>query len=95
MKAFSGDISEGPLQNQARQDPSEDSSVTVLKKSRDLVSFFHFSTIATEKLMTAQKHLKPTSIPLQIVQDVKRRSWSTHSMITRIFDFREPSVKWL
>jgi hypothetical protein len=52
VKAFSGDISEGRPQNRARQDPGEDNSVTVLKKSRDLVSYFHSSTIATEKLIT-------------------------------------------
>lgn len=90
VKAFSGDISEGRPQNRARQDPGEDNSVTVLKKSRDLVSYFHSSTIATEKLITAQKQLNPTSIPLKLVQDVKTRWWSTHSMITRILELREP-----
>jgi hypothetical protein len=73
VRALSGDIAEGRPQNCARQDPGEENSVTVLKNSRDLVSYFHSSTIATEKLMTTLKHLKPTSIPLKLVQDVKTR----------------------
>jgi hypothetical protein len=51
VKAFSGDVAGGVQ--------GEDNSVSVLKKSRDIVSFFHSSAIATEKLIIAQKLLKP------------------------------------
>jgi hypothetical protein len=82
VKAFSGDVA-GGIQG-------EDNSVSVLKKSRDLVSFFHSSTIATEKLISAQKHLKPNCTTLKLLQDVKTRWWSTHSLISRILELRGP-----
>ena len=89
IKAYSGDVSERQPLIFDEEDEGEDTSVSVLKKARDLVSFFHSSTVATERLIAAQKHLKPTSIPLKLVQDVKTRWWSTHSLILRVLELRE------
>ena len=68
IKAYSGDVSDRVPQILDEEDEGEDTSVSVLKKARDLVSFFHSSTVATEKMVAAQKHLRPTSIPLKLVQ---------------------------
>jgi hypothetical protein len=76
VKAFSGDVAGGVQ--------GEDNSFSVLKKSRDLVSLFHSSRITTEKLISAQKHLKPNCTTIKLLQDVKTRWWSTHSLISRI-----------
>ena len=69
-------------------DEGEDTSISSVKKARALVSFFHSSCIATEKLSQAQKRLNPAETPLKLVQDVKTRWWSMHDLIERILEVR-------
>lgn len=89
VKAYSGDIGRELHQPAVDNIEDRDSSILSVKRARDLVSFFHSSSIATEKLRQAQKTLKPGATPLKLVQDVKTRWWSTHDMIKRVLELRE------
>lgn len=89
VKAYSGDVERVIIYNDVEDVEGEDNSISSVKKARALVSFFHSSCIATDKLSQAQKTLKPSAIPLKLLQDVKTRWWSTHSMIERILELRE------
>ena len=87
VKAYSGEVERGALN--LEDEEGEDNSVTVIKKARDLVTFFHSSAGATEKLRGAQRDLTPTSTPLKLLQDVKTRWWSTYTLVERIIQLKE------
>jgi Sec-independent protein translocase protein TatA len=89
VKAYSGEVDQSIIRHVGEDDEGEDTSISSVKKARALVSFFHSSCIATEKLSQAQKRLNPAGTPLKLVQDVKTRWWSTHDLIERILEVRE------
>ena len=64
-------------------------SVTVLKAARNLVMHFNKSTQATEALKKIQKDQFNTAVPLNVIQDVVTRWWSTLSMVERLFRLKE------
>jgi hypothetical protein len=86
VKAYSADIE---VPNDLLPDDDVDTSISSVKKARDLVSFVHSSCIATDKLSCAQRTLNSIVVPLKLLQDVKTRWWSTYTMIQRILDLRE------
>ena len=57
-------------------------------KCRLLVSKFKQSTQLSEKLQKYQRELRERKVPLQVVQDVKTRWWSTHSMLERLIELK-------
>lgn len=86
VKAYSADIE---VPNDIGAEDEVDTSISSVKKARDLVSFVHSSCIATDKLTCAQRTLNAIASPLKLLQDVKTRWWSTYAMIQRILDLRE------
>ena len=52
-------------------DHEEDKTVSSLKKARALVSYFHSSAVATDKLVNAQRSIYPTGTVLKLLSDVK------------------------
>jgi hypothetical protein len=67
VKCYSGTIDE-ILCNHGDDD---DGTISSLKKARALVSYFHSSTTATEKLAAAQRTINPNGIVLKLLSDVK------------------------
>ena len=86
MKAFSGEIESSIphlfLDNQ-------DTTVVAVKKARALVTFFHSSSRASDKLCDAQQALDPSCIPLKLLSDVKTRWWSTHTLLERVLCLKD------
>ena len=80
--AFSG--------NFTAQNDDEDNSVACLRKARDLVSHVNSSTIANEKLATAQKAIQPGRKVYKLLQDVCTRWWSTADLIERVIKLEAP-----
>jgi len=86
VKAFSGEIESSIphlfLDNQ-------DTTVVAVKKARALVTFFHSSSRASDKLCDAQQALDPSCIPLKLLSDVKTRWWSTHTLLERVLCLKD------
>ena len=60
---------------------------TAMKKAREIVQYFNKSTQATKKLKDQQREsslAKYSGQPLNILQDVKTRWWSTYRMLKRL-----------
>jgi hypothetical protein len=72
----------------------DDGTVSSLKKARALVSYFHSSTTATEKLAAAQRTINPTGNVLKLLSVVKTRWWSTHTLIGRVLTLK-PALQYL
>jgi hypothetical protein len=72
VKANSADIE---VPNDIVPEDDVDTSISSMKKARDLVSFVHSSCIATDKLSCAQRTLNSTEVPLKLLQDVKTWWW--------------------
>ncbi|KAL1254902.1 hypothetical protein QQF64_012963 [Cirrhinus molitorella] len=60
----------------------------IRSRARRVVSFFRSSTKATEKLILAQERMGRQ--PLKLIQEVDTRWNSTHDMLQRFIDLREP-----
>ncbi|XP_067293402.1 E3 SUMO-protein ligase ZBED1-like [Pseudorasbora parva] len=60
----------------------------IRKRARRVVSFFRSSTKATENLILAQERMGRQ--PLKLLQEVDTRWNSTHDMLQRLIDLREP-----
>ncbi|KAL1254917.1 hypothetical protein QQF64_012978 [Cirrhinus molitorella] len=60
----------------------------IRSRARRVVSFFRGSTKATEKLILAQERMGRQ--PLKLIQEVDTRWNSTHDMLQRFIDLREP-----
>jgi zinc finger BED domain-containing protein 1 (E3 SUMO-protein ligase ZBED1) len=58
-------------------------SLGTMKKSRDLVGYFVMSTQATELL-----RLKQGAHPVNVIQDVVTRWWSTYAMLERLMHLK-------
>lgn len=89
IKCYSGTIDET-----LRERGDDDGTVSSLKKARALVSYFHSSTTATEKLAAAQRTINPNGITLKLLSDVKTRWWSTHTLIGRVLTLK-PALQYL
>jgi hypothetical protein len=85
LKCYSGDIDATVTID---EDGEEDRTVSSLKKARALVSYFHSSTIATEKLAVAQRSTNPNGAVLKLHSDVKTRWWSTHTLVERVLELK-------
>ncbi len=85
VKCYSGDIDATVTID---EDGEEDRTVSSLKKARALVSYFHSSTIATEKLAVAQRSTNPNGAVLKLHSDVKTRWWSTHTLVERVLELK-------
>ena len=82
VKAYNGEVRRDIFDLEEHE--GEDNSVSVIKKARDIVTLFHSSSNAKEKLVSAQRDLNPASTPLQLLQDVKTRWWSTYALVERM-----------
>ncbi|KAI2643784.1 E3 SUMO-protein ligase ZBED1 [Labeo rohita] len=60
----------------------------ICSRARRVVSYFRSSTNATEKLILAQERMGRQ--PLKLLQEVDTRWNSTHDMLQRLIDLREP-----
>ncbi|KAI2643954.1 E3 SUMO-protein ligase ZBED1 [Labeo rohita] len=60
----------------------------IRSRARKVVSYFRSSTNATEKLILAQERMGRQ--PLKLLQEVDTRWNSTHDMLQRLIDLREP-----
>ncbi|KAL0161617.1 hypothetical protein M9458_045342, partial [Cirrhinus mrigala] len=60
----------------------------IRSRARRVVSYFRSSTNATEKLILAQERMGRQ--PLKLLQEVDTRWNSTHDMLQRLIDLREP-----
>ena len=58
--------------------------VDILKKCKTIVTFFHRSTVAFNKLKTAQKQNNPTLKPLSLIGNVETRWNSQYDMLSRL-----------
>jgi hypothetical protein len=87
VKAYNGEVRRDIFDLEEHE--GEDNSVSVIKKARDIVTLFHSSSNAKEKLVSAQRDLNPASTPLQLLQDVKTRWWSTYALVERMIQLRE------
>lgn len=56
--------------------------VDILHKCRTIVTFFHRSTVALDKLKSAQKQNNPTLKPLTLIRNVETRWNSQHDMLS-------------
>jgi len=83
--AFSGNV--------AAESEDGDTSVSVIRKARNLVSHVNASVIACDKIRNAQLKLSPNCTPLKLVSDVETRWWSTHSLIDRIVKLKDPLLE--
>ena len=86
IKAYSGDIQDAvphPV------DDEQDTTISAIKKARALVTYFHSSAIASQKLADAQRSINPNGIVLKLISDVKTRWWSTHSLLERLLHLKE------
>jgi len=70
-----------------------DSSVSVIRKARNLVSHVNASVTASDKIKNSQLKLSPNCTPLKLVSDVETRWWSTHSLIERIVKLKDPLLE--
>lgn len=62
---------------------------TSVQKARAVVTFFHKSTQATEKLKNKQKALDSfKGVPKGVIDDVVTRWWSTYDMISRLIELK-------
>jgi hypothetical protein len=89
VKGFSGDIQDAiphPV------DDMEDTTMLALKKARALVTYFHSSAIASQKLADAQKAMNPNCTVLKLVCDIKTHWWSTHSLLERLLHLTDSLI---
>ena len=63
---------------------------TTMKKCRETVGLFNQSNQLNEVLISAQNSLWKDRAPLQLIQDVVTRWWSTHSMLARLLKLKSP-----
>lgn len=61
-----------------------------MKKCREMVGLFKQSNHMNEILLAAQVSLNRDKVPLQLIQDVVTRWWSTQSMLERLIKLQDP-----
>jgi zinc finger BED domain-containing protein 1 (E3 SUMO-protein ligase ZBED1) len=66
---------------------TKDTRPAILKQCHRLIEHFTSSTQATEKLNTIQR-VSLNKAPLQVIQDVITRWWSTYAMVERLFELK-------
>jgi hypothetical protein len=81
VKAYSGNINLNV--------GSEDNSVLVIRKVRDLVSHVNSSSVTAEKLRSVQHQNKPSGFIYKLMPGCETRWWSTLLMIERAFELKE------
>ena len=61
-----------------------------MKICREIVGLFHQSNQMNEVLIAAQVSLNKNKPPLQLIQDVVTRWWSTQTMLERLMKLQDP-----
>ena len=61
-----------------------------MKICREIVGLFHQSNQMNEVLKAAQVSLNKNKPPLQLIQDVVTRWWSTQTMLERLMKLQDP-----
>lgn len=64
--------------------------VPVHHKAKNIVDFFHRSTVAASKFTSYQRQMRPDKVPLKLVNDVKTRWNSSYMMLERLLKVQEP-----